>query len=95
MSLIAFLFARRKRAALIVACAMTVSAPAFSQALDPSAAAMHPRWLSQLITNFSFANSHRFLKPANHNRHFGHVLVTRLVHAFRGTAGSSNRKILK
>src|SRR6185312_13302351 len=35
MSLIAFLFARGKRAALFVACAMALVSPAFGQALNP------------------------------------------------------------
>jgi outer membrane protein insertion porin family len=42
MSLIAFLFARCKRAALILACTMAMAVPAFSQALNPSASSMHP-----------------------------------------------------
>jgi outer membrane protein insertion porin family len=42
MSLIAFLFARCKRAALILACAIAVTSPAFSQALNPSGSALHP-----------------------------------------------------
>jgi outer membrane protein insertion porin family len=43
MSLIAFLFARCKRAALILACAVAMTSPAFSQALNPSGSAMHPQ----------------------------------------------------
>jgi outer membrane protein insertion porin family len=42
MSLIAFLFARCKRATLILACATAVTVPAYSQALDPSSVAHHP-----------------------------------------------------
>ena len=39
MSLIAFLFARGKRAALILACAAAVASPALGQELNPSAPA--------------------------------------------------------